>query len=135
MDIYTLGFLARHLTTFCYNLCLKLAFYIPWRSIKTDIMNKNLDIINFAVSLIVKAVVIAARFSGRVRKRSLKRLAAMEVDAKDKEILFLRDMVEQLQMQVSILQKRIKETEKASTYTSRKAVYPLANGNIPDTKA
>ncbi len=75
------------LPTFGYNLCLKLAFYIPWRSIKTDIMNKNLDIINLAVSIIIKAVVIAARFSGRVRKRSLKRLAAMEVDAKDKENL------------------------------------------------
>jgi len=70
---------------------------------KRDIMDKNPDITNFAVSLIIKAVVIAARFSGIVRKRSLKRLAAMEVDAKDKEIIFLRDMVEQLQMQVSIL--------------------------------
>jgi hypothetical protein len=98
-------------------------------------MNKNLDITNFAVSPIIKAVVIAARFSGRVWKRNLKPLAAMEVDAKDKEILFLRDMVEQLQKQVSILQKGIKkQTEKASTYTSRKAVYPLANGKIPDTK-
>jgi hypothetical protein len=37
-----------------------LAFYIPWRSIKTDIMNKNLDIINFAVSLIIKAALIVA---------------------------------------------------------------------------
>jgi len=47
-------------------------------------MNKNLDIMNFAVSLIIKTALIAARFSGRARKRSLKRLAAMEVDAKDK---------------------------------------------------
>ncbi len=39
------------LPTFCYNICLKLAFYITWRNIKTDIMNKNLDITNFAVSL------------------------------------------------------------------------------------
>jgi len=86
-----------------------LAFYIPWRSIRTDIVNKNLDIINFAVSMIIKAVVIAARFSGRVRKRSLKRLAAMEVDAKDKEILFLRDMVEQLKMQVTVASKDVLE--------------------------
>jgi len=113
------------LPTLCYNLCLKLAFYIPWRSIKTDLMNKNLDIINFAVSMIIKAVVIAARFSGRVRKRSLKRLAAMEVDAKDKEILFLRDMVEQLQMQVSILQKRIKKKQKKPRYTLRERLFIL----------
>jgi hypothetical protein len=51
-------------------------------------MNKSLDIINFAVSPIIKAALIAARFSGRVRKRSLKRLAAMDADTKDKEILF-----------------------------------------------
>ena len=36
-------------------------------------MDKNLDIITYAVSLIIKAAIIAARFSGRVRKRSLKR--------------------------------------------------------------
>ena len=48
-------------------------------------MDKHPNITNFAVSLIIKAVVIAARFSGKVRKRSLKRLAAMEVDAKDME--------------------------------------------------
>jgi len=88
-------------------------------------MNKNLDIINFAVSLIIKAALIAARFSGRVRKRSLKRLAAMEVDAKDKEILFLRNMVEQLQMQVSILQKRIKKKQKKPRHTLRERLFIL----------
>ena len=81
--------------------------------------------VHFAVSMIIKAVVIAARFSGRVRKRSLKRLAAMEVDAKDKEILFLRDMVEQLQMQVSILQKRIKKKQKKPRYTLRERLFIL----------
>jgi hypoxanthine-guanine phosphoribosyltransferase len=59
-------------------------------------MNKNLDIINFAVSLIIKAALIAARFSGRSRKRSLRRLATMDINEKDKEILFLRDIVDQL---------------------------------------
>ncbi len=75
-------------------------------------MDKNLDIITYAVSLIVKAVIMAGRFSGRVRKRSLKRLAAMDADTKDKEILFLKDKVYQLEMQVSILQKRIKQQQK-----------------------
>ena len=75
-------------------------------------MDKNPDITNFAVSLIIKAVVIAARFSGRVRKRSLKRLAAMEVDAKDKEIISLKDKVYQLEIQVSILQKRVQKRQK-----------------------
>jgi len=59
-------------------------------------MTKNLDIISTAISLIIKAALLAARFSGRVRKRSLKRLAAMDVDTKDKEIIFLRDKVNHL---------------------------------------
>ena len=88
-------------------------------------MNENLDIINTAVFLIIKAVIVAARFSGMVRKRSLKRLAAMEVDAKDKEIIFLRDMVEQLQMQVSILQKGIRKKQKNPRYTLREKLFIL----------
>lgn len=68
-------------------------------------MTKNIDTINAAVAIIIKAVVLAARFSGRVRKRSLKRLSKMDIDDKDKEILFLRDKVYQLKLRVSILQK------------------------------
>ena len=83
----------------------------------TGPMNKNLDIITHAVSLIVKAVLLAARFSGRVRKRSLKRLAAMDTDAKAKEILFLEDKVYQLRMQVSILQKQLNKKGKNPRYT------------------
>jgi len=82
-------------------------------------MDKNHDTIAFAVSLIIKAAIIAARFSGRVRKRSLKRLASMDVNTKDKEILFLKDKIYQLEMQVSILQKRIQKRQKKPRYTLR----------------
>ena len=58
-----------------------------------------MDITTYAVSSIVKAVIMAPQISGRARKRSLKRLAAMEADAKNKEILFLTDKVYQVQMQ------------------------------------
>ncbi len=88
-------------------------------------MNKNLDIINFAVSLIIKVALIAARFSGRARKRSLKRLATMDINEKDKEILFLRDTVDQLKMQVSILQKGIKKKQKNPRYTLREKLFIL----------
>ena len=88
-------------------------------------MNKNLDIINFAVSLIIKAALIAARFSGRARKRSLSRLATMDINEKDKEILFLRDVVDQLKMQVSILQKGIKKRQKNPRYTFREKLFIL----------
>ena len=70
-------------------------------------MDKNLDIITYAVSLIIKAAIIAARFSGKVRKRSLKRLATMEADKKDKEILFLKDKLFQLETQNAILLKHV----------------------------
>ncbi len=88
-------------------------------------MTKNIDIINAVVELIMKAALLAARFSGRARKRSLSRLATMDINEKDKEILFLRDMVEQLQMQVSILQKRIKKKQKKPRYTLRERLFIL----------
>ena len=68
-------------------------------------MTNNVEIVNTAVSLIIKAALLAARFSGRARKRSLKRLSKMEVDEKDKEIIFLRDKLHQQQLQITILQK------------------------------
>jgi len=88
-------------------------------------MAKNLDIITYAVSLIVKAVVMASGFSGRARKRSLKRLARMDAGTKEKELLFLRDKVHQLQMQLSILQKRIKKQQKKPHYTIRERLFIL----------
>ena len=68
-------------------------------------MNQNIEVITYAVSLIFKAAIVAAKYSGRVRKRSLKRLAIMDIDEKDKEILFLEDKLYQLQTQNSILVK------------------------------
>jgi len=88
-------------------------------------MNKNLDIITHAVSLIVKAALLAARFSGRARKRSLKRLAAMDIDTKAREILFLNDRVYQLEMQVSILQKHLHKKGTKPRYSVREKLLIL----------
>ena len=60
-------------------------------------MAENLDILNAAVSLLIRAALLAARLSGRVRKRGLKRLAAMDAEAKAREILFLKDRIYQLE--------------------------------------
>jgi hypothetical protein len=84
-----------------------------------DAMTDNLGTINAAVSLLIKAALLAARFSGRVRNRSLNRLAAMDTDAKAREILFLKDKVYQLEMQVSILQKQLNKRGKNPRYTVR----------------
>ena len=97
-------------------------------------MNQNLDVISPAVTLIIKAAIMAARFSGRVRKRSLKRLAAMDADTKDKEILFLKDKVYQLEMQVSILQKRIQKRQKKPRYTLRERTNHNPYESLSDTE-
>ena len=44
------------------------------------VMNQNIETITSAVSLVFKAAIVAAQYSGRVRKRSLKRLAAMDAN-------------------------------------------------------
>ena len=88
-------------------------------------MDKNLDIITYAVSLIVIAAIMAARFSGRVRKRSLRSLAAVDADTKDKEILLLRDKVYQLEMQVSIFQKQLTKKGRSPRYTLRERLLIL----------
>ena len=82
-------------------------------------MGKNFDIITSAVALIIKAVIMAGRFSGTVRRRSLKRLAAMDIDEKGKENLFLKDKVYQLETQVSILQKRVRKHQKKPCPTQK----------------
>ncbi|MHC4167900.1 MAG: hypothetical protein ACYSWQ_13150 [Planctomycetota bacterium] len=110
-------------------------------------MNKNLDVITHAVTLIIKAAIMAGRFSARVRKRSLKRLAAMDADTEDKEILFLKDKVYQLQMQVFERQglpapnagvdspeADSETTEKAAIHASRETVYPLAYRDLWDSQ-
>ena len=78
-------------------------------------MAENLDILNTGVSLLIRAVLLAARFSGRVRRRSLKRLAAMDADSKAREVLFLKDRVYQLEMQLAILQKHLRKKGKEAT--------------------
>jgi hypothetical protein len=61
-----------------------------------------------------RAALLAARFSGRVRRPSFQRPASRDIDAKTKEILFLKNRVCQLEMQLSILQKeRTKKGKKS----------------------
>jgi len=88
-------------------------------------MAENLDILNTAVSLLIRAALLAARFSGRVRQRYLIRLASRDVDAKAKEILFLKDKVHQLEMQVSILQKHLHKKGRSPRYTVRERLLIL----------
>ena len=88
-------------------------------------MTNNVEIVNAAVTLIIKAALLAARFSGRVRKRSLKRLSKMDADEKDKEIIFLHDKLNQQQMQITILQKGLQKKHTNKRYTLREKLFIL----------
>lgn len=93
--------------------------------LRIQIMTNNIEIVNAAVTLIIKAAILAARFSGRTRKRSLKRLSKMDADTKDKELLFLRDKVNQQQMQITILQKGLQKKHTNKRYTLREKLFIL----------
>ena len=88
-------------------------------------MADNLDVLKTAVSLLIRAVLLAARFSGRVRQRSLRRLASRDIDANAREILFLKDRAYQLEMQVSILQKHLHKKGKKPRYEVRERLLIL----------
>lgn len=77
------------------------------------------QIITVAVALIIKAAVLAARWAGVLRTRALESLSSSPDDSKDKEILFLRDRVEQLQSQQEILQKQLGKPGSKPRYTIR----------------
>jgi hypothetical protein len=100
----------------CYNSAVGLPLFLNLAKIQDQIMTNNIEIINAAVTLIIKAAILAARFSGRARKRSLKRLSKMDADDKEKEIIFLRDKVNQQQMQITILQKGIQKKQTNNRY-------------------
>jgi hypothetical protein len=62
----------------------------PLSSVGGVTMADNLDILNTAISPLIRAVLLAARFSGRLRQRYLGRLASGDIDAKATETLSLR---------------------------------------------
>ena len=88
-------------------------------------MAENPGILNTAVSLLTRAVLLAAQFSGRVRRRSLERLATRDVDTNAKEILFLKDGIYQLEMQVSVFQKHLHKKGTKPRYSVRERLLIL----------
>jgi hypothetical protein len=60
-------------------------------------MMKQKEIIVYAVSMILKAALLAAAWAGKIRKRGLESIAELSIDEKDKEILFLCDRIYQLE--------------------------------------
>lgn len=78
-----------------------------------------------AGSLFIKATILAAKWAGAARNKALESIAAMSIEEKDKEIVFLRDRVEQLELQVSILQNNANKKARNPRYTLAERLHVL----------
>jgi transposase len=75
------------------------------------------DILATATSLFIKSTILAARWAGTSRHKALESIAAMSIPEKAKEIVFVRNRVEQLELQVQILRKNAGKKAKSPRYT------------------
>ena len=80
-------------------------------------MMKQKEIIVYAVSLILKATLLAATWAGKVRQRGLKSIAKLPINEKDKEIFFLRNQIYQLESRIKIFQKQAYSSSSKARYT------------------
>lgn len=77
-----------------------------------------IQVARIAVNLMGKAVLLAAKWAAASRRRGLEIAAARPDGDKDKEIIFFRDRVAELQSQVDIL-KKLYKPDNTSRYTLR----------------
>jgi hypothetical protein len=68
-------------------------------------MMKQKEIIAYAVSMILKAALLAASWAGKSRKNGLESIAKLSIEEKDKEIIFLQDRIFQLENRIKVFQK------------------------------
>ncbi|MFC1611694.1 DDE-type integrase/transposase/recombinase, partial [Myxococcota bacterium] len=85
----------------------------------------NTENLTTAGSLFIKATLLAAKWAGAARRRGLESVASMSIDEKDKEIVFLRDQNEKLQMQVGILRKSANKNALSPRYTISERLHVL----------
>ncbi len=88
-------------------------------------MIKQKEIIVYAVSMILKAALLAATWAGKVRKRGLESIAIMPIDEKDKEIIFLRDRIYELETRIKIFQKQAYSSSSKTRYTLKERLLIL----------
>jgi putative transposase len=89
------------------------------------VMKKQTEIIAYAVSMILKAALLSAVWAGKSRRRGLESIAKMPIDEKDKEILFLRDRIYQLETQIKIFQKQIQSSSCKTRYSQKERLFIL----------
>jgi transposase len=88
-------------------------------------MTTKKEIIAYAVSMILKASLLAATWAGKYRKRGLESIAKLSFDEKDKEILFLRDRIYQLETRIKIFQKQYHATSRKPAYSLKERLFIL----------
>ena len=107
------------------SLCYSSVILKPILPIIDLIMTKKKEIIVYAVSIILKAALLAATWAGKSRKRGLESIAKLSIDEKDKEIFFLRDRIYQLETQIKIFQKQIQSSSNKYRYTLNERLFVL----------
>jgi transposase InsO family protein len=88
-------------------------------------MTGKKEVIAYAVSMILKAALLATAWSGKSRRRGLESIAKMPIDEKDKEILFLRDRIYQQETQIKIFQKQIQSSSCKTRYSQKERLFIL----------
>ena len=88
-------------------------------------MTTKKEIIAYAVSMILKAVLLAAGWAGKSRKHGLESIAKMSIAENDKEIIFLRDCIYQLETRIKIFQKQYHSTSRNSRYFLKERLFIL----------
>ena len=83
------------------------------------------EIIPYAVSMILKAALLAAAWAGKIRKHGLESISNMPIDEKDKEIFFLRDRIYQLETRIKIFQKQVYSSSNRQRYTLKERLFIL----------
>lgn len=69
-------------------------------------MTPKKEIIIYAGYMIMKAALLAAAWAGQIRRREMESIAIMPINEKDKEILFLRDRIYQLETRIKIFKNK-----------------------------
>ena len=88
-------------------------------------MTTKKEIIACAVSMIMKAALLAAAWAGKSRKYGLESIAKLSIEEKDKEIIFLQDRIFQLENRIKVFQKYISSSSSKPRYTSKERLFIL----------
>jgi transposase len=107
------------------SLCYLSVFLKLILQINDSNMTTKKEIIAYAVSMILKAVLLAAGWARKSRKHGLESIAKMSIAEKDKEIIFLRDCIYRLETRIKIFQKQYHSTSRNSRYSLKERLFIL----------